>query len=270
MRLFLLFRLSLKRVRLLLMVTGFLLAFVQMLRVRIAAELHDTGQFDQLAALLPLAVRKIIGSALGGVLTFNGIVCGVYFDTGYVIALLALGITLATLPASEIESGFADLVLARPLPRHWLVTRTIALVLVGIALMLLMILAGTWLGLELFAPADAPWPSAQQTGALSLSLGMLVFCWSGVALALGAACRRGVASAATSVLAFGALILDWAQRLWPPLDWIAWLSPFHYFNPYDLVDGGSLPVENLLVLWAISMTGFTLAYLFISQRDIAR
>lgn len=267
--LFLLFRLSLKRIRMLLAVTGFSLAFVQILRVRIAALLHDAGQFDQLAALLPPSVRKVLGSALGSIMTFNGIVCGVYFDTGYIIALLALAITLATLPAAEIESGFADLILARPLPRHWLITRTIALVLLSILLMLLTILAGTWIGLALFAPPDAPWPSVQQTTALSLSLGMLVTCWSGVALALGAVCRRGVAGATTSALAFGAMILDWAHRLWPPLDWIAWLSPFSYFNSYELLDGPLHP-ENLLVLWAIAMTGFTAAYLAISQRDIAR
>ena len=268
--LLLLFRLSLKRMRVLLIVTGLLLAFVQVLRVRIAATLHDAGQFDQLAALLPESVRKVLGSALGSVMTFNGIVCGVYFDSGYIIALLALGITLATLPASEIENGFADLVLARPLPRHWLITRTIALVLLGIFLMLLMILVGTWIGLMLFAPPDAPWPSAQQIITLSTSLGMLVVCWSGVALALGAVYRRAVASTTTSLLVFGALILDWAHRLWPPLDSIAWLSPFYYFNPYDLVGGNSLCLEDLLILWAIAMTGFTLAYLGMSQRDISR
>ena len=45
---FLLFRLSLKRVRLLLCATGLVLAAVQALRVRIAAEVHDAGQFGQL------------------------------------------------------------------------------------------------------------------------------------------------------------------------------------------------------------------------------
>jgi ABC-2 type transport system permease protein len=268
--LFLLFRLSVKRVRLLLTMTGILLGFVQVLRVRIAATLHEAGQFSQLTELLPPAVHKLLGSALGSIMTFNGIVCGVYFDTGYIAALLALAITLATLPAAEIESGFADLILARPLPRHWLITRTIALVLLALLLMLLMILAGTWLGLALFAPSDAPWPSARQTAALALSLGMLILCWSGVALALGAAYRRGVASATTSLLAFGALLLDWAHRLWSPLDWVAWLSPFYYFNPYELVAGGPLHLESILVLWAIAMTGFTLAYLAIAQRDISR
>src|ERR1019366_242917 len=179
--------------------------------------------FDQLSALVPSAVRDILGPSLAKIMTFNGIVCAVYFDTGFIIALLGLSIALATLPASEIETGFADLILARPMPRHWLITRTIALVLFSILQMLLMIMAGTWAGLALFAPPDAPWPSARQTGSLAPSLGLLVMCWSGVAMALGAAGRRGVASATTALLAFGALLLDWAHRLWPALDYIAWL-----------------------------------------------
>ena len=106
--------------------------------------------------------------------------------------------------------------------------------------MLLMIMAGTWAGLALFAPPDAPWPTARQTAPLALTLGMLVASWSGIAMALGAAYRRGAASGTTALLAFAALLLDWAHRLWPPLDRIAWLSPFFYFNPYELVAGGPL------------------------------
>jgi ABC-2 type transport system permease protein len=267
---FLLFGLSLKRARLLLGAMGLLLALVQVLRVRIAEKIYDAGQFDQLNSVLSSYLREIIGSALGSIMSFNGIVCGVYFDTGYIIALLALVIALSTLPASERETGFADLILARPVARHWLITRTIALVLFSIVLMLALMAAGTWAGLMLFAPDDAPWPTVRQILALALTLGALLSCWSGVAMAFGAACRRGVASATTSLMAFLTLILDWAHRAWPPLDWLDWLSPFRYFSPYDLVAGKPLQWDNLLVLWAIAATGYILAYLIISQRDISR
>jgi ABC-2 type transport system permease protein len=266
---FLLFRLSLKRVWKLLCATGLLLAAFQVLRVHIAASVHQAGEFEQIAALLPPAVRAILGPSLTSVMSFNGIVCGGYFDLGNVIALVALSIALATLPASEIETGFADLILARPMPRHWLITRTIALVILSILLMLFMIMAGTWAGLAMSAPPDVG-PPARQTASLALNLAMLLLCWSGVAMAFGAACRRGVAGAATSLLAFAALLLDYAQKLWPPLERIGWLSPFRYFTPFELVMGNPLPVENLLVLWAIAMTGFTVAYFIISQRDISR
>jgi len=267
---FLLFRLSLKRVWKLLFAMGFLLAAFQVLRVHIAASVHQAGEFEQIAALLPPAVRAILGPALTSVMSFQGIVCGAYFDLGNVLALVALAIALATLPASEIETGFADLMLARPMPRHWLITRSIALVLFSILLMLFMIMAGTWAGLTLFAPPGDPGPPARQTASLAANLGMLLLCWSGVAMALGAGCRRGLAGAASGLLAFAMLILDYAQKLWPPLECIGWLSPFRYFNPYELVAGNPLPVEDLLVLWAIAMTGFSLAYFIISERDICR
>ena len=49
---FLLFRLSLKRVWKLLCATGLLIAAFQVLRVHIAASVHQAGEFEQIAALL--------------------------------------------------------------------------------------------------------------------------------------------------------------------------------------------------------------------------
>ena len=60
-------------------------------------------------------------------MSFSGIVCLGYFDLAIVTALLALTIALATVPASEMESGFAESILARPVRRNWVITRTIAL-----------------------------------------------------------------------------------------------------------------------------------------------
>src|SRR5260370_2804705 len=96
-----------------------------------------------------------------------------------------------------------------------------------------------------------------------------MICWGGGAMAFAAACRRTVASAVTGLLALTALLLDLTGRLWPPADRIAWLSPFRYFVPFDIVMGMELPIENGLLLWAIAMTGFTLAYFFFSQTAIS-
>ncbi len=65
-------------------------------------------------------------------------------------------------------------------------------------------------------------------------------------------------------------MIDYAQQLWPPLERLGWVSPFRYFRPFELVMGNPLPVEHLLILWAVAMTGYIVAYLVISQRDIAR
>src|SRR6266576_1520480 len=264
----LLLSLSLKRARTLLVATGLLLAAFQVLLVLIAGSIHPS-KFEDLAALLPPFVRALLGPAVASVMSFGGIVCLGYFDLAIVAALLALIIALATLPASEVETGFADLILARPLRRHWIITRTIALVLLSILMMLTLMMAGTWAGLATLAPENAQWPSPLMIASLTLNLGLLMLCWSGIAMAFGAACRRSVASATTGLLALAALLLDLAGRLWPPAARFAWLSPFRYFIPFDLVRGTALPIENILVLWAIAMTGFTMAYFLFSQRDIS-
>lgn len=265
----LLLSLSLKRARPLLVATGVLLFAFQILLVFIAGSIQSTGGFDQLASLMPPFVRAILGPAMGSVMSFAGIVCLGYFHLAIFIALLVLVIALSTLPAADVESGFADLILARPLARHWIITRTIALVVLTILLMLALMVAGTWTGLSLFAPENAPWPPASMIGSLVLNLGMLMLCWSGIAMAFAAACRRSVASAITALLALVTLLLDLTSRLWSPAERIAWLSPFRYFIPFDLVMGSELPMENVLVLWAIAMSGFTVAYFLFSQRDIS-
>ena len=265
----LLLLLSLKRARTLLVATGLLLAAFQVLLVLVASSIQNSGEFEQLAALLPPFVKAILGPSLASVLSFAGIVCLGFFDLAIIAALLALIIALATLPASEVETGFADLILARPMRRHWIITRTIVLVVLAILMMMALMMTGTWAGLAMLAPEDAQWPSARMIGSLALNLGMLLLCWGGIALAFGAACRRGVAGAITGLLALATLLLELTGRLWPPAERVAWLSPFRYFIPFDLVMGSELPVENILVLWAIAMSGFTVAYAIFSQRDIS-
>ena len=175
----LLLALSLKRARTLLIATGLLLAAFQVLLVLIAGSIERAGEFEQLASLLPPFMRALLGPSLASVMSFRGVVCIGYFDLGIVIALLALTIALATVPASEVETGFADLILARPLRRHWLITRTIALLLLAILTMLSLMMAGTWAGLAMLSPANVRWPSPRMLGSLALNLGLLMLCWGG-------------------------------------------------------------------------------------------
>ena len=216
-------------------------------------------------------MRTILGPSVTSVLSFNGIVCGGYFDLGIVIALVVLTITLATLPASEIETGFADLILARPMRRHWLITRTIALVLFAILLMLFMIMVGTWAGLA----------TVRSPGRLRAARApdRLAGPGSGDAAAvLGRRCH-GLRRRLPPRRRAPGHVPDRLRGLAPGLcakavaarsSAIGWLSPFRYFTPFELVMGDPLPVENLLVLGAIALTGFTVAYFIISHRDISR
>jgi hypothetical protein len=50
-------------------------------------------------------------------------------------------------------------VLARPVARHWIVTRSILVAVISIAYLLAMMAIGTWIGLSFFAAKNAAWPS---------------------------------------------------------------------------------------------------------------
>jgi ABC-2 type transport system permease protein len=267
----LLFAYSLKRSRTFVMTTGLLLAALQLVLIFVGGAIQTSGGFDQLSAIIPPFARELLGPSVTVVMSFGGIVCMGYFELAVMGALIAVAITLATTPTGEVEIGFMDLILARPLARHWVITRTIVLTTLVSAFMLALMVAGTWAGLRMFAPKGVEWPSATLINSLAINLGMLTLCWGGVAMAIGAASRRrSVAGGAAGMLALATFLLDYVARLWQPAEKIAWLSPFRYYNPFDLITGNTLPYKNLVVLGAIALAGFATAYLLFARRDISQ
>jgi ABC-2 type transport system permease protein len=266
----LLFAYSLKRVRTLVTTTGLLLAALQLVLIFVGGAIQTSGGFDQLSAIIPPFARELLGPSVTVVMSFGGIVCMGYFEVAVMGALIALAVTLGTVPASEVETGFMDLILARPLARHWIITRTVALTTLVTTAMVALMVAGTWTGLRLFAPAGIAWPEARLINSLAVNLGMLTLCWGGVAMAIGAGSRRrSVAGGTAGLLALTTFLLDYVARLWQPAEKIAWLSPFRYYNPFDLITGTALPYKNLVVLGGIAAAGFAAAYVLFARRDIS-
>lgn len=261
---------ALRRIRTLVLITGFVLGIFQIILVAVARSLQVSGGFAALGALLPPFVRELLGPSLVSFMSFAGIVCLGYFHLVVLGALVALTMAIATMPVSEIETGFIDLILSRPVARHWIITRTICAVILSIIVLLALMMTGTWTGLELLAPKGAEWPSAKLIISIAANLGLLMLCWGGVTLAIGSASRRRSAvGASAGLLALIAFLLDYVGRLWRPAESVAWLSPFRYFTPFDLVMGNPLPSKNLLVLGGVALAGFATAYVLFARRDIA-
>jgi ABC-2 type transport system permease protein len=260
---------SLRRVRGLLLGLGLLLAGFQVLATLLAGTFQESNTFGQIAALAPPFVRQLVGPSMFAVLSFQGMVCLGYFHPIVIGALVSVVMAVATEPAAEIERRFADLILARPVARHVLVTRSIVVLIVSIAIVVGLMVFGTWLGLASFAPEGAVWPSRRLVGSLAISLGALALCWSGVTLAIATrARRRGVAGSIAGLLAFGAFLFDYIARAWAPARRIGWLTPFHYYNPTDLLLGRALDWTGLWTLAGLGLAGFVLAYVFFSRRDV--
>jgi ABC-2 type transport system permease protein len=261
---------SLKRVRTLVLTMGVLLACFQAILIVVARSIQRSSGFEQLSAMLPSFARELMGPSLTSFMSFDGFVCLGYFHLSVIGSLVALAITLATMPTSEIETGFMDLILSRPLSRHWIITRTIIAVTLSLTVVLALMMLGTWTGLKTLAPQGVGWPSVKLVLSLATNLGLLLLCWSGVAMAIGSASRRrGVAGALAGLLALATFLLDYIGRLWQPAEAVAWLSPFRYYSPFELVMGNPLPLKHLVVLVGISAAGFVASYVLFSRRDIS-
>jgi ABC-2 type transport system permease protein len=269
-RQFLLLAHSLRRIRTLLLITGLLLGAFQVMLVFVARFIANSGGFEQLTALLPPFAREFMGPYLTSFMSFAGIISAGYIDLGVLAALIAMTVAIGTTPTAEIESGFIDLVLARPLPRHWIITRTILAMLVATVVLLTMMMLGTWLGLEMIAPRTVVWPSAKLILSLAANLGLLMLAWGALALAIGAASqRRSVAGAMTGLVAVTGYLVDYVGRIWKPAESVAWLSPFRYYKPFDLIMGNSIPLKHAVVLGGIVAVSCAAGYVLFARRDIS-
>ena len=104
---------------------------------------------------------------------------------------------------------------------------------------------------------------------LAITLGAIVWCWGGVALAVAAgARRRATAAGLTGVATLAAYLVDYLGRIWDPARVASRLSPFHYFEPMTLISGGPINVTNLAVLCGIAIAGTAVAYVRFSRRDL--
>ena len=246
-----------------------LLVAFQALTALMAASFQETKAFDQLAAMAPDFIRQAFGSSFLPMLSFSGIVTLGFFHFAVITFLVGLAIAIATEPASEVEAHFNDVLMARPLTRSVPILRSGVLVAAVSVATCGAMCAGTWAGLAMFAPEGTPWPRPRLILSLGALLAALMFCWGGVALAIGSLSRRrGIAGTLAGLAAFALFLLDVVARVWSPARGLGRLSPFHYFDPLRLVAGASLAWKDLMVLLAIGLAAFIAALVIYNRRDL--
>lgn len=260
---------SMRRFRTPLLAMAVSLATFQVLLAMAAAELQRQGIFEQVASLIPSFVRELVGSALISMMSSSGIMALGYYHVAIIAVLVGLVVAIATEPAAEVETGFADLVLSQAVSRTAVMTRSVILLVLGPASVIAAMAAGTLLRLLWAVPAGANRPALSLVWALAFSLWSLLVCWGAVSLVIGAVSRRRAVAAGIAGFAAAALMLiDYLSRVWKPLRGIARLSPFHYYNPLDLVMGRPLPPPDIGILLGTAVAAITAAYVLFIRRDV--
>ncbi len=235
--------------------------------VWVAAQL-DTGTGIEafLTSLIPPEMRDTLFEQVG-LASFPGAIAFGFQHPFPLIAGMAAVMVVATIPAAERESGFLDLVLARPVAR-WRYLMATAVLLAASALVLsATALAGAAVGIRVVEGYDdVVWtayiPSAGVLAALLLAVG-------GYTLLLATdAPRRGHAAARAVGLTLVFYWLDFMGGLWDLLDTARWLSPFSYYNPVDGAIGDGLRWRDPVVLLTVAAVTVAGAFAHFRRQEL--
>jgi ABC-2 type transport system permease protein len=246
-----------------------ILAGFQIIMVLVATTFQEARSFDTISSMFPSFLQRSMGPSVLSLASFQGIVTFGYFHPIAVLVLVQAAIYMATEPAAEVEWGMFDIQLSRPVARHWIVTRTLALSFgLTVATTGAMVCA-TWGALALLAPAGARWPAAARIVDLAAHLIMLswVFAAAGVTAAAYAR-RRSAAFGVTALSAVFLYLLSVVSDVWPPASQFGVLSPFHYFPGVAAANGTAATAYDLQVLCLPVVAFAALAYWRFGRRDL--
>lgn len=200
----------------------------QILLVLIGRNLQREGLFTQLAAVVPPFIQEVLGGANA---SFGGLVAFGFFHPVVIIALTFGAIYIASEPAGEIEDGLVDIVVARPVPRHLMITRSALAAGVASAFVVASMFAANRAAVAWLAPPGVPVPLTSGLTWVALNLLAVVWCFAAAALAVAAHARRRTLAAGTTGLVMVFLyLLQFAAAAWTPARPLGRISPFHYYD----------------------------------------
>jgi hypothetical protein len=246
-----------------------LLAGFEFVLVAQATVIQESQSFGRVADLMPTFVQRGLGQQALLIATFQGMIAFGYFHPLVVVLVPAIGAYFATEPAYDVETGRVDLLLARAVPRHRMMTRSLALAFVATVVTLGGMALGTWGGLYVYASGQPEWPRLETMARLMLHLAAVAWCFSAFAAAVAAGASRWT-SAFTTVV--GAMIvmywIDFLAIAWPRMRSIAWIAPFDYYPAIPILGGTAPPWRNVLILWTATLIFAAVAYWRFDRRDL--
>jgi ABC-2 type transport system permease protein len=224
--------------------------FFMGLRLRVmGAALAAVGMFAVIVivgALFPsvggsigtLDVSQGVANLLGGA-DYATITGWMRSEIGAIYGPLVIGASAiaaaSAITAGEEESRILGLVLAHPIERGRLVLTKSGVV----AIVVLIITAGTWIGLLVGVAIAGGGVSIVNMTALSVHLSFFGFVLGALALALaGVTGRKAAATAGAGAFGVVGFLVNGFAPLVQGLDWLKYLSPFYYYAGHDPLSNG--------------------------------
>ena len=185
----------------------------------------------------------------------------------YLIIILSFVIASSSSAiAKEIERGTIFLLLSRPVSREEFFLAKLATTFIGTVLLLCFAILGTWLGSIVFGVNGIDYDLVFK---IQINVFFLALAVAGIGYLISSMLSEGgktlALSSGVTVLMF---FIEFLADSLPSIDWIGYVSVFHYYEPSILVNSESLSWVNLSILIIVGFIGLTLATIMFKRRDI--
>ena len=185
----------------------------------------------------------------------------------YLIIILSFVIASSSSAiAKEIERGTIFLLLSRPVSREEFFLAKLATTFIGTVLLLCFAILGTWLGSLVFGVNGIDYDLVFK---IQINVFFLSLAVAGIGYLISSILSEGgktlALSSGVTVLMF---FIEFLADSLPSIDWIGYVSVFHYYEPSILVNSESLSWVNLSILIIVGFIGLILATIMFKRRDI--
>lgn len=244
-----------------------LLSAFQILDIVVAYNLQQNAAYSQFAAMVPAFIQEAMGGALVG--TFLGAIAVGFVHPLVMLSLSCGAIYLASEPAGEVEAGLVDLVVARPVPRHLIVSRSAFVCATGTLTVVAAMFATSRATVHWLTPDQAHVVAASRLGWLALNLLAVVWSIGAAALAFASHVRERARAAGTiALIAVFLYLLQFGAAAWAPLRPFARVSPFHYYATMQTLMGQVTPTTHITGLLTATLALLGVAYVVYARRDL--
>lgn len=260
-----LLRLDLRRARsLLLWLSVIAAAYGGFITVFYTNVVDNAQEFERIFEIYPREILLAFG--LEGDFAAPGVFLGgyVYSFVWPIVAGLA-GIVLATRVAGDADRGFLDVTLVTPVRRVAYLTAAIAVQALVLAV-LAVALTGSIMVSDLLITPDLPTANIVLATVPTAAFGAAV---AGPATFLAVwLLDRGRAAGVAAGLLILMYLVNVVVALAPEVAGVGVVSLFHYFDIRSLIDTGTFPVADTLVLGLIGLGGWVAAVTLFRGRDL--
>lgn len=227
----------------------------------------ETAKFNELLEAYPKALLQAFNIDQLQLTTFEGYISAEHFSFVWPLMAIFLSMSLAGVAfAGEVEKGTMAFLLSQPISRARIfIAKYLSAVLAILSFVVLSVIA-------IIPLASIQDISVNSGNIYRTALLSLLFAWA--IYALSAMISGATSERSKSYFVVGGLLLimyvaNVVSGLVNGLDWLKFVSFFHYYQPAKILAGGAIQLSSVLIFSITIIASFAIGIVLFLRRDMS-